>query len=147
MNAMTDLAKFKYPTIDSAAIRAELSQALNQVQLRAAFVGEGDLIAQVFIYSGGVSDVLLENVPTIYLDPMAAIADWRDRTCAWLEAERAAKIRFLEVPKCERFVMTEQGEEGGHRLVATRYGARAKIAIVERKPERLRRKNVARRKN
>lgn len=117
-----------------SAIRGELSAALDAIERCAELVSDGEVLHEIFICSGGRSEKHMENIPAIYLDPAAAVRDWRDRVCEWIEEERVARIKFLEAPKCERLLMTESDAAGAQRLTATRYGATAKIALIERKP-------------
>ncbi len=92
----------------------------------------GNELASGYIYSGGsfAGDAPQKQIPAIYLTPGAAVDDWRDRAVAWLTAERAATFRFSELPKLEKLIMTEMGDEGAQRLTATRYGITSKIAAL-----------------
>ena len=95
---------------------------------------DGDDLAMAFVYSGGSfpGDAPQRQIPAIYLTAAAAVEDWQERIAAYLRSERADTFRFAEVPKLEKLIMTEMGEEGAQRLTATRYGVTSKVAVLSR---------------
>ena len=119
---------------DQATI-AMFNTALDRIEKVARVAPkEGDDLATAFVYSGGhfQGDKPQQQIPAIYLSPEPAVDDWCDHILAFLAIEQAATFRFAEIPKLEKLIMTETGEDGAQRLTATRYGVTSKMAVLSR---------------
>ena len=82
------------------------------------------------ICSGGIA-VGVEP-PVLYLDRLEAIDKWQDAMFRHTAlAYGGCRMRWLEPPKLERYIITMQDQRGTQRVVSTRYAVLSKLVCVE----------------
>lgn len=82
------------------------------------------------ICSGGVASGL--EPPALYLDQWQALEEWLSACWRVLLFDRKYRIRWVEPPQMERYVITMQDRRGTQRVVSTRYAVISKLAYVEK---------------